>query len=200
MLVTAEKMAQMMMCRHFHTDKYDLLVSMLEKKRLRGEGKRPVQAYLPFEYPVVVRMKLDPNTRKYIFTKVITEYNHTTSAGEFKHYSTNRRLADEERDNIKTLIVLQVETKTLRILYEKIQSKDVSNIRHKHQKEKEGGGTKGQIVAGVLSGLVVKKQATTSIDTDDTIDVKLIYTQTGEMKEHFRKYPDIRGPFGKFVA
>ena len=72
-----------------------------------------------------------------------------------------------------------------------IQSKDVSNIRQTHQNEKEGGRTKGQIVAGVLSGLVVNKEATTFIDTDDTNDVKLIYMQTDEMKEHFRKYPDI---------
>ena len=141
-------------------------------------------------------MKLDPNTGKYIITKVITEHKHATSAGEFKHYSTNRRLADEERENIRTLTDLQVETKTIKnFIREKsgkvIQSKDIPKIRQTHQKEKEGGRTKGQIVSGALSGLVVNKEATTFIDTDDTNDVKLIYIQTGEMKEHFRKYPDI---------
>lgn len=58
-------------------------------------------------------------------------------------------------------------------------------------KEKECGRRKGEIVAGVLSGLVVNKQATTIVDTDDTNDVKLIYIQNGEMKEHLKKYPDI---------
>ena len=43
----------------------------------------------------------------------------------------------------------------------------------------------------MLSEFVVKIQATTYVDTDDINDVKFIYIQTGEMKEHFRKYPDI---------
>ena len=89
-------------------------------------------------------MKLDPNSRKYIIRKVITEHNHTISAGEFKHYSTNRRLANEERENIRTLIDLQVETNNIKNFIREIDGKgysikDVSNIRQTHQKEKEGG-------------------------------------------------------------
>ena len=88
----------------------------------RGDGKRPVQAYLSCKCPVVVRIKLDLNTMKYIITKVITVNNHTISAGEFKHFSTNRRLADEER--ILSL-TWKSKQKTLRV------------IIYKHQKTSE---------------------------------------------------------------
>ena len=87
------------------------------KPRIRGEGKRPVQAYLACECPVVLRLKIDPKVEKYKITKLIDAHNHTTSKGEFKHYTAIRKLNDTQRDDIKALIDLQVETKKYQNIY-----------------------------------------------------------------------------------
>ena len=167
------------------------------KPRMRGEGKRPMQAHYACECPVVVRLKLDKKGNNYIITKLIDDHNHTTSNVEFKHYTTNRKLDDDQRDDVKALIDLQVETKNIKTyIREKtgkvIQTKDILNIKQNIVRQKEGGLTKGQLLAASLNELANKKQATTYIQLDeDQANVELIYIQTMEMKDHFRKYPEI---------
>ena len=52
--------------------------------------------------------------------------------------------------------------------------------------------TKGQLLAAALNELADKKQATTYIQLDDeSVNVELVYLQTTEMKDHFRKYSEI---------
>ena len=47
------------------------------KPRMRGQGKRPLQAYLPCECPMFLRLKLDVNRMKYVITKLETNHKHT---------------------------------------------------------------------------------------------------------------------------
>ena len=87
------------------------------KPRIRGQGKRPVQAYLPCEWRMFLRLKLDHNEMHYKITKLDTTHNHTTSVGEFKHYSRARRLGENEKVSIQTLVDLNVDAKkTLKLL------------------------------------------------------------------------------------
>ena len=66
------------------------------------------------------------------------------------------------------------------------------NIRTTLVREKEGGLTKGQLLAAALNELADKKQATTYIQLDDgSVNAELVYLQTAQMKDHFRKYPEI---------
>lgn len=51
---------------------------------------------------------------KYKIAKLIDAHNHRTSKGEFKHYTTTRKLNDTQRDDIKALIDLHVETKNIK--------------------------------------------------------------------------------------
>ena len=88
------------------------------KPRVRGEGKRSMQAYMPRECPMFLRLKFDHKEMQYRITKLEATHNHTTSVGEFKHYSTARRMGGSEKDDIKALVDLNVETKTSRLLLE----------------------------------------------------------------------------------
>ena len=142
------------------------------KARIRGEGKRPVQAYFACECPVVLRLMYDSKGKNYTVSKLVDEHNQTTSKSEYKHYTTNRKLNDDEFGDVKALIDLQVETKNIKTyMREKktgkvVQSKDISNIKQTVVREKEAGLTKGQLLAAALNELSEKKHATTHIQLD----------------------------------
>ena len=86
------------------------------KPRIRVESKRPLQAYLACQCPVVARLKYDAKSQNYCLTKLFHEHNHTTSIGEFKHYmyTANRKLNDEQVGNVMAFIDLNVETKNIK--------------------------------------------------------------------------------------
>ena len=158
------------------------------KPRARGNGKRPVQAYLACECPVSLRLVLDAKNKNYKIKKMLDVHNHTTSSGELKHYSTSRRLETNEKEDIKALIDLNVETKNIKsFIREKtgkaVQTKDINNVKLQAVKEKEGGLSKGDLLGNMLKELTVKRQATTLVEVDDTRNVDLVYIQTSEMRE-----------------
>ena len=43
----------------------------------------------------------------------------------------------------------------------------------------------------MLKELTVQRQTTTLVEVDDSKDVDLVYIQTGEMREQYKKYPEI---------
>ena len=166
------------------------------KPRIRSQGKRPLQAYLPCECPMFLRLKLDQNKMQYKITKLEANHNHTTSVGEFKHYSTSRRIGTAEKENIEALINMNVDTKNIKAFVKEktgkaIQTKDINNLKGEITKQKEGGLSRGKLLGIALDKLKENKQATTVCDVNDSKTVELIYIQTGEMKEHYNKYPEI---------
>lgn len=82
---------------------------------------------------------------KYKIAKLIDAHNHRTSKGEFKHYTTTRKLNDTQRDDIKALIDLHVETKNIKhsFVKKKQVKRCIRNIsqalnRHMYAKKREG--------------------------------------------------------------
>ena len=55
-----------------------------------------------------VRLKLDANAQCYKITKFTATHNHTTSSGEFKHYSTERRLDSVQKEHIQAHVLESV--------------------------------------------------------------------------------------------
>ena len=51
--------------------------------------------------------------------------------------------------------------------------------------------SRGKLLGLTLDKLKEQKNATTVCDVNDSKTVELIYIQTGEMKEHYQKYPEI---------
>ena len=166
------------------------------KPRVRGQGKRPVQAYMPCECPMSVRLKLDANAQCYKITKFIATHNHTTSSGEFKHCSTEQRLDSVQKEHIQALVQLNVKTRNIKTLIKEktgkaVQTKDINNFKHDLGRKKEGGLSRGKLLGNALKKLTENKQATTVVDVDESDHVDLIYIQTAEMIEQYKKYPEI---------
>ena len=107
---------------------------------------------------------------------------------------TSRKLDTDDKEEIKTLFDLNIETKNIKtIIKEKpgksIQTKEI--IKLQAVKEKDGGLSKGDILGNMLKELTVKRQATTLVEVDDSKNIDLVYIQTGEIREQYNKYPGI---------
>ena len=100
------------------------------KPRVKSHGKRRVQVYLPCECPMSLRLKLDHSTLEYKITKLDASHNHTTSVGEFKHYSTSRRLGADEKETIQMLVDLNVEIKKHQNIVKRKNGQINPNKRH----------------------------------------------------------------------
>ena len=140
------------------------------------------------ECPVSLKLVLDNKCKQYKISKLSEVHNHTTSNGEFKHYVTSRKLDTNDKEEIKTLYDLNVETKNIKTFIKEkpgksIQTKDINNIKLHAVKEKDGGLSKGDILGNMLKELTVKRQATTLGEVDDSKNLDLVYIQTGEMRE-----------------
>ena len=129
--------------------------------------------------------------KNYKITKLLDVFNHITSSGDLKHYSTSRRLDTNGKEDIKALIDLNVETKNINsYIREKtrksIQTKDINNVKLQSVKEKEGGLSKGDLLGNMRKELTVNRQATTLVEVGDTRNVDLVYIQTDEMRDNTR--------------
>ena len=117
------------------------------------------------ECPVFLKLVLDNKCKQYKISKLSEVHNHTTSNGEFKHYVTSRKLETNDKEEIKTLIDLNVETKNIKTFVKEktgksIQTKDINNIKLQAVKEKDGGLSKGDILGNMLKELtvIIRKQ------------------------------------------
>ena len=120
-----------------------------------------------------LRLKLDHSTFEYKITKLDASHNHTTSVGEFKHYSTSRRLEADEKETIQILVDLNVETKNIKTLLKEktgksIQTKDINNVKSELGRQKEGGLSRGKLLGLTLDKLKEQKNATTVCDVNDS--------------------------------
>ena len=97
------------------------------KQQSRGNGKRPVQAYLACERPVSLKLVLDNKCKQYKISKLSEVHNHTTSKREFKHYVTSRKLETNVKEEIKTLIDLNVETKNIKTFIKEKTGKSIGS-------------------------------------------------------------------------
>ena len=112
-------------------------------------------------------------------------------------YSSNRRLNDEEIEEIKPFLDMKVSTKEKKSYLttksgKKVQTKDIINVRKKINHEKLNGRTQVEVLSDMLNQLVDKDpNSTTILQSDENNDFDILFFHTSEMKQMFAKFPGI---------
>ena len=76
-----------------------------------------------------LRLKIDHKEMPYRITKLEITQNHKTSVGEFKHYSTARRMGGSEKDSNKAFVDLNIETKSIKAFVRELTVKAIQTQR-----------------------------------------------------------------------
>ena len=100
------------------------------KPRIRGNAQGPVQQYLASCCEAVIS-----NTgEQYVVTKLSTDHNHIISSSTLGMYSSNRRLSDEEIEEIKPFLDMKVSAIEIKSYLttktgKQVQTKDIINVK-----------------------------------------------------------------------